>query len=92
MPNDKTDMLATKRFEILADGVCDACVLMFWENARPDEARSAEWTARQMRKCEGGLAEISPCRAAGTFTTNRICAAPCAGIASGSPRTSSAPW
>ena len=57
-PSDTDGIILTKRFEILADGVCDACVLMFWEKARPEPARSAEWTARQMRKCEGGLREI----------------------------------
>lgn len=58
-PSDPDGVLLTKRFEVLSDGVCDACVLMFWEKARPEAARSAEWTARQMRKCEGGLREIA---------------------------------
>ena len=31
MPKEKDSILLTKRFEILADGVCDACVLVFWE-------------------------------------------------------------
>jgi glutathione S-transferase len=52
-------ILLAKRFEILSDGVCDACVLMFWEKARPEAAQSKEWMARQMRKCEGGLKEIA---------------------------------
>ena len=51
-------MLA-KRFEILADGICDACVLAFWERARPEGARSEEWMSRQLRKRDGGLREIS---------------------------------
>ena len=59
MPADKDGILAVKRFEILSDGVCDACVLMFWERAREEATRSTEWTARQMRKAEGGLREIS---------------------------------
>ncbi len=59
VPSDKDDILRTKRFEILSDGVCDACVLMFWEKAREEEARSADWTARQLRKADGGLREIS---------------------------------
>lgn len=59
MPKDKDAILLTKRFEILADGVADACLLVFWERARPEAARSDEWTARQLRKREGGLKEIS---------------------------------
>jgi glutathione S-transferase len=59
VPKDKESLLRSKRFEILADGVCDACLLVFWERARPDGARSDEWTARQLRKRDGGLAEIS---------------------------------
>jgi len=59
MPKQKDDMLLTKRFEILADGVCDACVLVFWERAREGNARSEEWMARQMRKRDGGMKEIA---------------------------------
>lgn len=59
MPKDKESLLLAKRFEVLADGICDACVLVFWERARPDGARSDEWTGRQLRKRDGGLNEIS---------------------------------
>jgi len=34
-------------------------VLVFWERARPDGARSEEWMSRQLRKRDGGLREIS---------------------------------
>jgi glutathione S-transferase len=59
VPKDKEGLLLTKRFEILADGICDACILVFWERARPAEAQSKEWTERQLRKRDGGLREIS---------------------------------
>ena len=59
MPKQKDSILLTKRFEILADGVCDACVLAFWERARADHARSEEWMSRQLRKRDGGIREIS---------------------------------
>ena len=59
MPKEKDGILLTKRFEILADSVCDACVLIFWERARPDGARSEEWMSRQLRKRDGGVREIS---------------------------------
>ena len=59
VPADVPGILLTKRFEVLSDGVCDACVLLFWERARDESKRSAEWSARQMRKAIGGLAEIA---------------------------------
>ncbi len=58
-PADVDGLLAVKRFEVLADGVCDAAVLLFWERSREQEKFSAEWAARQLRKVEGGLREIS---------------------------------
>jgi glutathione S-transferase len=59
MPGDPEASLAAKRFEVLGDGVCDACVLMFWERARAPERQSPEWSARQARKVAGGLREMS---------------------------------
>ena len=38
------------------------------------------------------LVADGPCAAAGTFTTNRVCAAPVSGAASCFPGTTSAPW
>ena len=58
-PKEKDGVLLTKRFEILADGVCDACVLIFWERARPEGARSETWMSRQLRKRDGGIKELS---------------------------------
>jgi len=55
MPNDVDERLAVKRFEVLADGACDALVLMFFENAREPEHRSEPWFARQRRKLDGAL-------------------------------------
>ncbi len=59
VPKDEDGILRTKRFEILSDGICDACVLVFWERARDASARSVEWTERQLRKAGGGLREIA---------------------------------
>ena len=50
--------LAARRLEVLADGTCDAFVLWFFEKMRPEDKRSQPWMDRQMRKIEGGLAEI----------------------------------
>lgn len=59
LPQDIDGILAAKRFEVLCDGICDALVLMFFERMRPQAAQSQEWTARQRRKVDGGLKEMS---------------------------------
>ena len=59
VPKDIDGILAVKRFEIIVDGACDAMVLMFWEKAREEDKRSAPWYARQQRKLDGALRELS---------------------------------
>jgi glutathione S-transferase len=49
LPKDIPDRLFAKKLEVLADGVCDAVVLIFFERMRGATA-SAEWTARQIHK------------------------------------------
>ncbi len=58
LPPDVDGILAARRFEVLCDGVCDAMVLTFFERMR-GPAASLEWLARQQRKIDGGLREIS---------------------------------
>ena len=59
VPSDRDGILAVKRFEIIADGMCDALVLMFFENAREPSKQSREWYGRQERKLRGGLTEFA---------------------------------
>lgn len=59
MPADVDGMLAVKRFEVIADGACDALVLMFFEKSRDEDKRSAPWSARQQRKVDGALKELA---------------------------------
>ena len=59
VPKDIDGILAVKRFEILVDGACDAMVLMFFEKGREEHQRSAPWYARQQRKLDGALRELS---------------------------------
>jgi glutathione S-transferase len=59
LPDDIDSKIAARRFEVLADGVCDAFVLSFFELMRPEAMRSPEWIARQRRKIDGGVAEIA---------------------------------
>ena len=58
-PRDPGELLAARRLEVLADGVCDAFLLAFWERQRPEEYRSEPWLERQLRKIHGGLREIA---------------------------------
>jgi glutathione S-transferase len=59
LPADVDGMIAARRFEVLADGVCDAFVLSFFERMRPEAMQSPEWIARQRRKIDGGVAEMA---------------------------------
>ncbi len=56
-PDDPVARLLVRRFEALCDGICDALVLMFFENARGD-SRSKSWFDRQLRKVDGGIAAL----------------------------------
>jgi glutathione S-transferase len=59
VPKERASIILSKRFEVLSDGVCDACVLAFIERSREPYRQSPEWIARQMRKVDGGLRELS---------------------------------
>ena len=59
MPADVAGKIAARRLEVLCDGVCDAFVLMFFEKQRAEGTISKEWMARQQRKVDGGLREMS---------------------------------
>ena len=59
LPPDDDGILAHKRMEALAAGVCDALLLVFFERMRPEAHRSQPWIDRQLRKVNGGVAEIA---------------------------------
>lgn len=50
MPAPNRERSEVKRWEALADGVCDAAALVFLERKRPAALQSAEWIARQENK------------------------------------------
>ncbi|MBD3679149.1 MAG: glutathione S-transferase N-terminal domain-containing protein [Rhodobacteraceae bacterium] len=50
--------LEIRQIEALADGICDAVVLIVLEVARPPDLRSQEWIARQRHKIDAGLAAL----------------------------------
>lgn len=49
--------VAVHQIEAIADGVCDAVVLIVLEQARPPQLQSRDWIARQMAKVEAGVDE-----------------------------------
>lgn len=51
--------VAHKQIEAIADGVCDAVVLIALERARPADLQSGDWVERQRRKVVAGTAELS---------------------------------
>lgn len=59
LPANTDDALEARQVEVIADGICDALVLLFWERNRAEEQRSAPWMARQRRKVDGGLRALS---------------------------------
>ncbi len=59
LPAGTPGILAARKVEVIADGICDACVLLFWERHRAPEHQSAEWMARQRRKVDGGLRALA---------------------------------
>ena len=59
LPADDDGILAAKRLDVLANGICDAVVLLFFERLRPEAHRSQPWMDRQHRKVLGGVAELA---------------------------------
>lgn len=59
VPSDPDQRLAARRFEVVADGVCDAFVLYFFESMREPDKQSQPWMDRQMRKINGGVADLA---------------------------------
>jgi glutathione S-transferase len=47
-----------KQVEAIADGICDAVVLIVTERSRPAEKQSAEWISRQAAKIPKALDEL----------------------------------
>jgi glutathione S-transferase len=58
-PRNAKELLSAKRLEVLADGACDAFVLVFMERERPEAQRSVPWLARQQAKIAAAVDEIA---------------------------------
>jgi len=59
IPTDPHLRVEHKQIEAIADGICDAVVLIALEGARPEKNRSSDWIQRQHRKIVAGVAELS---------------------------------
>jgi glutathione S-transferase len=55
MPVPNRERTEVKRWEALADGICDAAALVFLERKRPQHEQSADWIARQEDKIVRGV-------------------------------------
>jgi len=54
-PAPNRERTEVKRWEALADGICDAAANAFLEGKRPAEQKSADWIQRQRDKVTRGL-------------------------------------
>ena len=59
IPQDNNHRALVRRWEALADGVCDAAVAAVMERRRPPEKQDAATIERQMQKVERGLKTMS---------------------------------
>ncbi len=59
IPHDNTLKIQVKRWESLADGVCDAAIIAINESRRPSQSQDANIIAKQMGKVQRGLRALS---------------------------------
>jgi glutathione S-transferase len=58
IPAEPVQRVFHKQVEAIADGICDAVVLIVTERSRPSEKQSADWIARQAAKIPRALDEL----------------------------------
>ena len=59
MPAPNRERTEVKRWEALADGICDAAALVFLERKRPTKQQNPEWISRQEEKIARALEYMS---------------------------------
>jgi len=59
IPKDNTAKSAVRRWEALADGVCDAAVAVMLEQRKPEQKQDEAFIARQMDKVTRGLTALN---------------------------------
>lgn len=58
LPADALARASARQVEAVADGICDAVVLIVLERAREAARQSGDWVVRQRAKVEAGVAEL----------------------------------
>ena len=59
IPEPSRQRIAVKRWEALADGICDAAVSIVVETKRPAKQQSRDWLDRQRSKVDRGITELA---------------------------------
>jgi glutathione S-transferase len=59
IPEPSRQRIAVRRWEALADGICDAVLAAVREAKRPAAQQSKEWIERQVQKMRRGVAELA---------------------------------
>jgi glutathione S-transferase len=59
IPEPNRQRIEVKRWEALADGICDAALAIVLESRRPAKQQSKDWIARQRQKVDAGVAELA---------------------------------
>src|SRR3989449_6610954 len=59
IPEPNRQRIVVKRWEALADGICDAAAAIVLENKRPETQRSSEWIDRQQQKVVLAVRELA---------------------------------
>jgi len=59
IPEPSRQRIVVRRWEALADGICDAALEIVVEARRPLQQQSMEWIARQRQKVDAGVAELA---------------------------------
>lgn len=59
IPEPNRQRIVVKRWEALADGICDAAVAIVLENQRATRQQDKDWVERQRGKVDQGLKELA---------------------------------
>jgi glutathione S-transferase len=59
IPKEHRQAVAVKRWEALADGICDAAAACFLERKRPTRQQNPDWLTRHLAKVDRGLQALS---------------------------------
>ena len=58
IPSNPAEALHSKKIQVLADGICEAFILLFFEQLRAEALQSKPWADRQLKKIENGLTAL----------------------------------